>query len=78
MKRHKQLGALIKRERRIRDLRQVDVARKLGRHRSWIARSENGQQRVDVIEFLEIAKVIGFDACEVLRKLDRNSSNRTT
>ena len=74
MKKHKLLGALIRRERRDRDLAQQEIADKLRQHRSWLVRIERGQRRVDVLEFLEIAHAIGFDPCKLLRKVDHNNA----
>ena len=42
-------------------LTQAEVACAMGRHQPFIANIENGQRRVDVIEFLEIADIIGLD-----------------
>ena len=70
MKKHKLLGILIRRERQARALRQRDIARKLGRDGSWLVRIESGQRRVDVIEYLEIARAIGFEAGELLHRVD--------
>lgn len=50
-------------------MNQTDVAMALGQFQSWVARLESGERRVDVVEFLELADVIGFDPCEVLRQV---------
>lgn len=78
MKKHKLLGSLIRRERRARDLLQQDIADKLKQHRSWLVRREQGQRRIDVVEYLQLAHVIGFDPCELLRRLYRNNTNETS
>jgi transcriptional regulator with XRE-family HTH domain len=36
-------------------LTQVEVANHLGRHQSYVAKCENGERRVDVIELAELA-----------------------
>lgn len=51
-------------------LKQVDLANRLGRPQSYISKIERGQRGVDVIEFLEIAKAIGFKPASFLRELD--------
>ncbi|HZT59978.1 MAG TPA: helix-turn-helix transcriptional regulator [Pyrinomonadaceae bacterium] len=51
-------------------LRQSDLAERLGRPQSYVSKIERGERGLDVIEFLEIAKVIGFDPVEFLRKLN--------
>ena len=50
-------------------LRQVDLANKLGVYQSWVTHMESGQRRIDVVELIELSKVIGFDPAEVVRKL---------
>jgi transcriptional regulator with XRE-family HTH domain len=52
-------------------LKQADVAEQLGRPQSYVSKIERGERGVDVIEFMEIAKVIGFDPVVFLRKLDQ-------
>ena len=39
-------------------LTQQQVADKLGRPQSFVAKYENGERRLDVVEFLEIAKLL--------------------
>jgi len=53
-------------------LTQADLAAKLGEYQSFVARLESGQRRLDVVEFLELAEVLGFDptkAISALRKM---------
>ena len=42
-------------------LRQVDLAMRLDRPQSFVAKYESGERRLDFIEFIEIAEAIGFD-----------------
>ncbi len=60
-KRHKALIALLIKERKVAGLNQTELADALGQYESFIARVKSGERRVDVIEFLDIAKAIGFD-----------------
>jgi transcriptional regulator with XRE-family HTH domain len=55
--------------RKAKGLTQWDVARKLGRPQSFVAKYEGGERRLDVPEFLEVAKALGADPCALLRKL---------
>ena len=50
-------------------LKQSDVAEVLGKHQPLITNMENGQRRIDVVELLELAEIIGFDPHEVLTEL---------
>jgi len=42
-------------------LRQIDVAKKLKRHQSYVARVESGEYRIDVMELKRFAKLYGKD-----------------
>lgn len=68
-KRQEFLVALIRNRREAAGLTQTDVAKALGEHQSFIARIESGQRRIDVIEYITLSEVIGFDAAEALRQL---------
>jgi transcriptional regulator with XRE-family HTH domain len=61
-KRHKRLIELVVAERKKAGFRQVQLAKKLKRSQTWIARLESGERRLDVVELIDLAEVIGFDA----------------
>ncbi|MCZ7448354.1 helix-turn-helix transcriptional regulator [Rhizobium rhizogenes] len=65
-KRHQALIALLIEKREAKGLTQTDLAAKLGEYQSFVARLESGQRRVDVIEFLELSEILGFDAAQAL------------
>lgn len=50
-------------------LTQTDVASLLKRPQSYVSKYENGERRLDVIEFLEIAQVLRLDASSVVLDL---------
>ena len=50
-------------------LTQRDLAARLKRPHSFIGRIEAGERRVDVIEFIEIARVMGLDPKQLFAKL---------
>jgi HTH-type transcriptional regulator/antitoxin HipB len=50
-------------------LTQIDVAKALERPQSFVAAVESGQRRVDVIEFLNFARVSDFDPAAILTEL---------
>lgn len=60
---------LLKDERRKVGLTQAKLAKKLWRPQSYVSKYERGDRRLDVIEFLEIARAVGFDPGEILSKL---------
>ncbi|WP_082613482.1 helix-turn-helix domain-containing protein [Bosea sp. Root483D1] len=78
--RHQRLAELLAEYRQRAGLHQADVARQLGRHQPFIANIESGQRRVDVTEFLQLAKAIGFDphtALAALIAIDENDNITT-
>jgi transcriptional regulator with XRE-family HTH domain len=51
------------------NLSQHALAARLKTSQTQIARIETGERRVDVVEFLDIAKVLRFDPRELLSEL---------
>ena len=72
--RHKARISLLIEAREKAGLTQTELAEKIGEYQSFVARLESGQRRVDVVEFLGLAEVLGFDAEENLRTLRKNLS----
>ena len=69
--RHKALIALLIEKREAAGLTQTELAAKLGEYQSFVARLESGQRRVDVVEFLQLAEVLNFNAVETIESLSR-------
>jgi transcriptional regulator with XRE-family HTH domain len=67
----KKLAAMLVEHRKAVGLRQVDVAEKMGVYQSWVTHMESGQRRIDVVELIELGKILGFDPVDVVRKLSR-------
>jgi transcriptional regulator with XRE-family HTH domain len=65
-KRHKALIALLIARRKAAGMTQTELADRLGEYQSFVVRLESGRRRVDVVEYLELAEVLGFDAGKVL------------
>lgn len=53
-------------------LTQQDLASRLGRPQSYVSKYEQGERRLDVIEFLDIAHIISLDPGEVIHGLEGN------
>lgn len=67
--RHSRLAALLTEKRKQAGLTQAAVAAALGRHQPFIANIENGERRLDVVEFLALAEIIGFDPHDIINDL---------
>jgi len=48
------------------DFTQQQVADKLGRPQSFVAKYENGERRLDVVEVVEIARILGADPHDMI------------
>lgn len=51
-------------------LTQVELSKRLHRPQSYVSKYETGERRVDVVEFLDIAKAMGISAWDILEQLE--------
>ncbi|MFI5386260.1 MAG: hypothetical protein ACHQ50_09080 [Fimbriimonadales bacterium] len=42
----------------------------MSRPQSFVSKYERGERRLDVVEFLEVARAIGIDSIRFIRQLD--------
>jgi transcriptional regulator with XRE-family HTH domain len=66
---HQVYLALLKEARSKAGLTQAEVAIRLKRPQSFVAKYEGGERRLDVIEFLSVAQAIEADAVQIITKL---------
>lgn len=52
-------------------LTQQKLAKRLGKHQSFVAKYEGGERRLDVVEFVTIAQALGADPVQILRTFIR-------
>jgi len=52
-------------------LTQQELAKRFKWHRSFVAKYEGGERRVDVLEFITIARAMGVDPIRLLKALIR-------
>jgi transcriptional regulator with XRE-family HTH domain len=52
-------------------LTQAELAERLGRPQSFVAKYEQGERRIDVAEFIEIAKALGANPVRVFSAIAR-------
>jgi transcriptional regulator with XRE-family HTH domain len=50
-------------------LTQHEVAKRLKKPQSFVAKYERGERRIDVVEFLAITRAIGADPAKIVRAL---------
>ena len=70
---HRVLCELLIAARKDADLTQEEVADRLKRPQSFVAKYEGGERRVDVIEFIEVARALRRDPRELFEALVRVS-----
>ena len=66
---HRALITALRDARKQAGLSQYEVARRLKRPQSFVSAYESGDRKIDVSEFLRIAKATGADPCEMLKRV---------
>ncbi len=69
--RHDLLREILASQRDAAGVTQVELAARLRRPQSWVSKVENGERRIDVVEFLEVVEALGCSAHDILFELDR-------
>jgi transcriptional regulator with XRE-family HTH domain len=69
--RHDALRIFLREKREAAGLRQVDLAKRLKRRQDYVSYVETGQKLVDVVELMEWAQAIGFDARDAIKRLSK-------
>ncbi len=59
----------LKKARKERGITQAQLAESLGKPQSFIAKVESGERRLDVVEFVYLARMIGVNTNEVLNSI---------
>jgi transcriptional regulator with XRE-family HTH domain len=68
--RYQRLLELLVDARKSRRLSQTALAEKLGRLQTFVSKYERGERRLDVVEFLDVARALGIDPLKLLRRLE--------
>lgn len=68
---YRQFVDLLVKRRKASGLSQQAVADALGWHQSIIAKIETCQRRIDVVEMLRLASVVGFDVVKLIQETKR-------
>jgi len=68
-KRHQRLIEILTDARKHAGIRQAELARRVGKTQTFVARFEAGQRRIDAIELLALCEIIGIDPIKLIRKL---------
>lgn len=71
--RYRNLVCELKAARIRRGLGQVQVGRLLGRSRSWAGKVERVEVRLDVVQLIDVCRVLGVDAGRLVRRLAKEA-----
>jgi transcriptional regulator with XRE-family HTH domain len=71
--RHRRFRALLVAERKALGITQIELAERLGKPPSYIAKIELGERRLDVLELIDLATVAGFDPAAFVQKLQQET-----
>lgn len=50
-------------------LKQTDIALQLGKPQSYVSKYERGERRLDIVELIAVAKVLGVDPAQLCAEL---------
>ncbi|MFS0825947.1 helix-turn-helix domain-containing protein [Pseudomonas phoenicis] len=67
---YQRLLALLVDARKAANMTQQELSQRLGRPQSYVSKYERGERRLDVIEFMDIARYIQADPYGLLRQVD--------
>jgi transcriptional regulator with XRE-family HTH domain len=66
---HQHLVEVLTEARKSAGLTQVELSQRIGRDQTFISLIERGQRRVDVIEFIGMAKAMGLEPVELFSRI---------
>lgn len=69
-----QLQKLLRELREVAELRQVDLAKRLGRPQSFVSKYESGEKNLDFLEVREVCEALGIPLVELVRRFERGLS----
>jgi len=70
-KRHEILIGCLVEARKTAGFTQQALADELGKPQSFVAKYENGERRLDVVEFIEIAEILDFNTAAIIQDVTR-------
>jgi transcriptional regulator with XRE-family HTH domain len=71
--RHELIKSALIEQRKAVGMTQTELAERLGRPQSYIAKIEGGERRIDLVELIDVAQVIGLDLEALVRRASKVS-----
>ena len=75
-RRQERLCTALKAARKKAGLTQNQLADRLGMYRSFVSKYEKGERRLDVLEFLAVARAVGIEPAALLMDLEGDPEKR--
>ncbi len=70
---YERFRALMIKVRKAKRLPQWELAERIGRSQSYVAKYESGKRRLDVVEFVEVAKALHVEPWRIIRRLTKEN-----
>lgn len=67
--RQKRLIELLRTTREKAGITQIQLARRLGKYKTYVSKYETGERQLDVVEFMAVAEALGLEPGKVLAKV---------
>jgi transcriptional regulator with XRE-family HTH domain len=67
---HAQLLSLLRQLRMEAGLRQVDLAKRLRQHQSFVSKYESGERRLDFLELQQVCAALGVPLCDFVKRFE--------
>jgi len=64
------LQTLLVEARKAKGLTQAELAEALNKPQSFVAKYENGERRIDVVEFVDITSALGVSTADLLARIE--------
>lgn len=64
------LQTLLVEARKVKGLTQAELAEALNKPQSFVAKYENGERRIDVVEFVDITAALGVSTADLLARIE--------
>ena len=64
------LQSLLVEARKAKGLTQAELAETLNKPQSFVAKYENGERRIDVVEFVDITAALGVSVADLLARIE--------
>ena len=58
-------------------LKQQELAARLGRPQSFVSKYERRERRIDAVELVLLARILGLDPCQIIRDVEAHLAART-